>query len=244
MKPRQLLCLALFFSMSAFAQDQFCETIITQGKSTISQIPEIISFRIELEVEDIDYHRCSILALDKIDSLKLAFSESGLDPNTIRTSSYQTSEVTERDPRTNRSVFRGYKTRIPTIIEVPYGDIEADKIFELLRSAFESEININFRLSAVQVKNVEQELLFMAVQDATDKATALANKLGIEIGSVKKVQYGDPQTIRNFTSPNSEFQVSPSPMSYTSQVRIRTLNPVEISMGASVVIAWEIVNKD
>jgi len=243
MKSRQLIFLTLFLSLNVVAQDPFCETIITQGKSSVKQIPEIISFRIEFEVQDQDYQRCSNLTLSKIDTFKIAFIEKGLDPKLIKTTSYEISEEIERDSRTNKSVHIGYKSRIPIFIEAIFEDEDANKIFELLQSTFKSEVRINFRLSSVQVEEVEKELLFLAVEDATTKATTLANKLGIELGKVTKVQYGDPETIRNFTSPNSEFRSSPRPMGYTTQARIKTLTPVEISMGARVVIAWEIENE-
>ncbi|KKL52020.1 hypothetical protein LCGC14_2289640, partial [marine sediment metagenome] len=44
-----------FFIVNVYSQDPFCEKIVAQGKSTVRQMPELISFYIELQVEDRDY---------------------------------------------------------------------------------------------------------------------------------------------------------------------------------------------
>jgi len=239
------LVFVIFFTshlVSALAQDPFCETIISQGKSSVIQVPEIISFYVEFELNDQDYDRCTNLALGKIDTFKMKLKEIGIDEDLVKTASYSIQEITDRDMRTRELIHLGYKARIPIVIKMEVVDPYADDIFELLKSTFKSEIRINFELSPEQKEKAKESLLTLAVNDAKSKAEILASSLNIELGKVIKVQYGDPEVIRNFTRSYNDLR-STERMIAASSVRsnITTLTPPEIGMVASVVLAIEIL---
>ncbi len=230
---------------SAFSQDPFCETITSQGKSTVKQVPEIISFFVEFELRDKDYDKCTSLALGKIDTIKMKFKDIGLDDEIIKTASYSIQELTERDNRTREMIHLGYLARIPVGIKMDANDPNTNDVFELLKSTFKSQIRISFELSPEQVEKVKESLLDLAVKDASAKAKILAKSLDIELGKVIKVQYGDPEVIRNFTRSYNDLRSTERMMAASSISRssITTLTPPEMGMVASVVLAWEIKYK-
>lgn len=234
---------ALAIAIPVVSQDPFCETIVTQGKSSVKQTPEIITFFIEFRVEDGDYNACSSIALATIDSVKLRFRQNGIDEGLIKTSNYSISEMTERDNRTHRNIHLGYQARVPITIRTEVSDPYASKIFELIQSSFKSNVRINFQLSQNQIEEVKETLLALAVEDATSKAKILADNLNVDLGKVTKVQYGDPREVRNFTRSNYDL-IEGRAVSLTgavSRASITTLKPDEITMTTSVMLAWDII---
>ena len=241
---RQFLTLLLTVTLAlpTFSQDPFCETIVTEGKSSIKQTPEIISFFIEFRIEHQDYEMCSDLALETIDSVKIKFRLNGIDEDLIKTTNFSINEITERDNRTNRSIHKGYLARVPISIKTKVSDPLASKIFELIRSSLKSDIRINFELSDSQIEEAKEALLTLAVDDATSKAKILAKNLKIDLGKVTKIQYGDPQTVRNFTRSNYSLQTGRAmTVGSVSKASITTLKPDEITMTTSVMLAWDII---
>jgi len=243
MKHLIFLLLTAFHVVSGIAQDPFSETLISQGKSTVKQVPEIISFSVQFELRNQDYDKCTSLALGKIDTFKMKLRENGINEDLIKTASYSIQEITDRDNRTRELIHLGYQARIPIIIKLEVTNPKADDIFELLKSTFKSEIRISFELSPEQKEKAKESLLTLAVDDAKSKAEILASSLDIQLGKVIKVQYGDPEVIRNFTRSYNDLRSTERMMAASSVSRsnITTLTPPEVSMVASVVLAFEIV---
>lgn len=159
----------------------------------------------------------------------------------IKTSNYSISEMIERDNRTHRPIHRGYQARIPISIKTRVDDPAAEKKFKIIKSTFKSDIRINFELSQSQINEVKEKLMTLAVKDATSKAEILARSLNVELGKISKVQYGDPQTIRNFTRSNYDLVSRMNLTGAVSRASITTLTPSEIEMVTSVMLAWEII---
>ena len=133
MKHLIFLLLTAFHVVSGIAQDPFSETLISQGKSTVKQVPEIISFSVQFELRNQDYDKCTSLALGKIDTFKMKVRENGINEDLIKTASYSIQEITDRDNRTRELIHLGYQARIPIIIKLEVTNPKADDIFELLK---------------------------------------------------------------------------------------------------------------
>lgn len=88
---------------------------------------------------------------------------------------------------------------------------------------------------------MKDELIKLAIEDATAKARTLTESLDMDIklGSILKIQYGDPQLIRNFTGASSDL-VSSRQLQLTSatQVNFNALTPAAIEMTS--MLAWNI----
>lgn len=235
------LTLISFISLNVHAQDSFCEAVIVEGKSSVKQIPELITFSISLSARDTNYTLCTELAVEQIEKVKSEFTKNGIDTDLIQTVNFSVREEKEYDPITRKQVFKGYRATIPILIKTKVDYSKNNQIFEIIKNNFNANFNLNFNLSPNQIEAVKKELIDLAVKDAKAKAKQLAKSADIKLGKVSKIQYGEPQTIRNFTRTNYELRHSRAvDETATSTMNIESLNPVEIEMQTNVMVSWRI----
>ncbi|NQU55526.1 MAG: SIMPL domain-containing protein [Bacteroidetes bacterium] len=236
-----LFSLFAFISSLAFSQDPFCEAIVVEGKSSVRLVPEMITFSINLSVNDTNYANCTELAIKEIELVQSEFTSNCIDKKLIQTVNYSIREESEHDPQLRRQVFKGYRATIPIRIKTKVDYSKNDLIFEIIKNNFKANFNLNFSLSPKQVEGVKEKLIELAVKDAKEKAQQLAKSADIKLGKISKIQYGEPQTIRNFTRSNYELRYSTMQMeSASSRMNIESLNPVETEMQTNVMLAWKI----
>lgn len=236
-----ILTLISFLTLNLNAQDSFCEAVVVEGKSSVKQIPELISFSISLSARDTNYTKCTELALEQIERVKSEFTKNNIDNKLIQTVNFSIREEREYDPISRKQVFKGYRATIPIQIKTKVDYSKNNLIFEILKNNFKANFNLNFSLSPKQIEDVKKELIDLAVKDAKTKAKQLAESADIILGKVLKIQYGEPQTIRNFTRSNYELRSSKLQADTNSNtINIESINPIEIEMQTSVMLSWKI----
>jgi uncharacterized protein YggE len=240
MKNLVLLFICSVTSLTVFSQDPFCEAIVVEGKSSVKMAPEVITFNINFSVSDTNYTRCADLALQKIESIKARFAGNGIDEELIKTVNYSIREERERDRNTGQQIFKGYRADIPILIKTKVDNKQNNLIFEIIKNNFEANFRLNFVLSPNQIVRVKEELIELAVEDAKSKAQLLAKSAGIKLGEISKIQYGEPQTMRNFTRTNYDLLRSGKLESDAEAVGISAFTPPDIEMRTNVIIAWRI----
>lgn len=242
MKNLFLFMILSLASIYSFSQAEFCETIVTEGKAEISMVPEIVNFHINFSVKDTSFVKCSELALLKINEIKNQFIKNEIDTSLIKTISFYIREELEYNERARKHIFAGYTATIPVSITTKLNDPESNKIFEIVKDNFKSNLNISFKLSENQINKIKDEIIELAVLDAISKAKAITKSLNIKIGKVSKIQYGDPKMIRNFTRSNYDLVSSMQLASMASEVagNFNTLTPAKVTMSTNVMLAWEI----
>lgn len=239
---KKFIALILFAAISfpVFSQDNFCESIVVEGKSSVKMAPEIITFNINFSVKDTNYSRCAELALQKIEEVKSQFINNGIDEKLIKTINYSVREEREHDQILGKQVFIGYRADIPVLIKTEVTNPLNDQIFEIIKMNFQANFRLNFELSPAQVEMIKKELIQLAVKDAKSKAEILAESAEVELGEISKIQYGEPQSIRNFTRSNYDLLHSTTLAGISTKAGITTLTPPKAEMRTSVMIAWEI----
>lgn len=243
MKNLFILFIIITISFQSFSQDSFCESIVVEGKSSVKAVPEIITFNINFSVKDTNYSKCAELALQKFESVKSEFIKNKIDEELIKTLKYSIREEREHDRNLGKSVFKGYRADLPIRIKTKADNPQNDQIFEIIKNNFKANFSINFVLSPDQIKSIKEELISLAVEDAKSKANLLAKNVGVKLAKISKIQYGEPNTIRNFTRANYDLLQSGQLMSAISREsggNITALTPIEIEMRTNVMIAWEI----
>lgn len=233
-----ILFTAIYFPV--FSQDNFCESIIVEGKSSVKMEPEIITFNINLSVKDTNYTQCAELALQKIEGVKSEFIKNGIDEKLIKTTNYSIREEREHDRNSGKQIFVGYRADIPVLIKTEVNNPLNDQIFEIIKTNFQADFRLNFELSPVQIEMIKKELIQLAVKDAKSKAEILAESAEVELGEISKIQYGEPQSVRNFTRSNYELRNSITLAGMSTKAGITTLTPPKSEMRTSVMIAWDI----
>ena len=237
-----ILSLAIvFFTLGSFAQDKQGGLITVEGKSSIKLAPEDISFTVNFSVKDENYKQCAEMSVEKMDKVKKLFIKNGIDEELIKTNSFSIHEVQKYDPELRKSVFDGYEANIPVTIRTKKDYEKNDKIFELIKDNLQSSFSLNFALSEEQMETVKEKLIQLAVEDAKQKATVIAQSAEVDLGKIKSIQYGEPRMIGSFNTDMELMRAETMPLMNAAKADITSvLSPDEIEMRTNIVIAWEI----
>ena len=237
-----ILSLAIvFFTLGSFAQDKQGGLITVEGKSSVKLAPEDISFTVNFSVKDENYKQCAEMSVEKMDKVKKLFIKNGIDEELIKTNSFSIHEVQKYDPELRKSVFDGYEANIPVTIRTKKDYEKNDKIFELIKDNLQSSFSLNFALSEEQMETVKEKLIQLAVEDAKQKATIIAQSAGVDLGKIKSIQYGEPRMMGSFNTNMELMRAETMPLMNAAKADITSvLSPDEIEMRTNIVIAWEI----
>ena len=237
-----ILSLAIvFFTLGSFAQDKQGGLITVEGKSSVKLAPEDISFTVNFSVKDENYKQCAEMSVEKMDKVKKLFIKNGIDEELIKTNSFSIHEVQKYDPELRKSVFDGYEANIPVTIRTKKDYEKNDKIFELIKDNLQSSFSLNFALSEEQMETVKEKLIQLAVEDAKQKATVIAQSAEVDLGKIKSIQYGEPRMIGSFNTDMELMRAETMPLMNAAKADITSvLSPDEIEMRTNIVIAWEI----
>ncbi len=237
-----ILSLAIvFFTLGSFAQDKQGGLITVEGKSSVKLAPEDISFTVNFSVKDENYKQCAEMSVEKMDKVKKLFIKNGIDEELIKTNSFSIHEVQKYDPELRKSVFDGYEANIPVTIRTKKDYEKNDKIFELIKDNLQSSFSLNFALSEEQMETVKEKLIQLAVEDAKQKATVIAQSAEVDLGKIKSIQYGEPRMIGSFNTNMELMRAETMPLMNAAKADITSvLSPDEIEMRTNIVIAWEI----
>lgn len=241
MKKIILSLAVMLFAFGSFAQNNQNGIITVEGKSSVKLAPEEISFTVNFSVKDENYKQCAEMSVEKIDKIKKLFIKNGIDEELIKTNSFAIHEVQKYDPQLRQSVFEGYEANIPVTIRTQKDYEKNDKIFELIKDNLQSNFNLNFALSEEQMEMVKEKLIQLAVEDAKQKATVIAQSANVQLGKIKSIQYGEPRMIGTFNTNMELMNAEILPMARNAKADITSvLSPNEIEMRTNIVIAWEI----
>nr|WP_320021672.1 SIMPL domain-containing protein [uncultured Draconibacterium sp.] len=237
-----ILSLAIvFFTLGSFAQDKQGGLITVEGKSSIKLAPEDISFTVNFSVKDENYKQCAEMSVEKMDKVKKLFIKNGIDEELIKTNSFSIHEVQKYDPELRKSVFDGYEANIPVTIRTKKDYEKNDKIFELIKDNLQSSFSLNFALSEEQMETVKEKLIQLAVEDAKQKATVIAQSAEVDLGKIKSIQYGEPRMMGSFNTDMELMRAETMPLMNAAKADITSvLSPDEIEMRTNIVIAWKI----
>ncbi|AHW62093.1 hypothetical protein FH5T_15105 [Draconibacterium orientale] len=231
----------MLFAFGSFAQNNQNGIITVEGKSSVKLAPEEISFTVNFSVKDENYKQCAEMSVEKIDKIKKLFIKNGIDEELIKTNSFAIHEVQKYDPQLRQPVFEGYEANIPVTIRTQKDYEKNDKIFELIKDNLQSNFNLNFALSEEQMEMVKEKLIQLAVEDAKQKATVIAQSADVQLGKIKSIQYGEPRMIGTFNTNMELMNAEILPMTRNAKADITSvLSPNEIEMRTNIVIAWEI----
>ncbi|SET44309.1 hypothetical protein SAMN05444285_11339 [Draconibacterium orientale] len=241
MKKIILSLAVMLFAFGSFAQNNQNGIITVEGKSSVKLAPEEISFTVNFSVKDENYKQCAEMSVEKIDKIKKLFIKNGIDEELIKTNSFAIHEVQKYDPQLRQPVFEGYEANIPVTIRTQKDYEKNDKIFELIKDNLQSNFNLNFALSEEQMEMVKEKLIQLAVEDAKQKATVIAQSADVQLGKIKSIQYGEPRMIGTFNTNMELMNAEILPMTRNAKADITSvLSPNEIEMRTNIVIAWEI----
>lgn len=213
-------------------------TITVKGRGHISLKPDTAVISINLTDVSKRYEDALKESSDKTSDIKLAVAKSGLDPNDLKTSSFnidtEYKNVQDKNGR-YRQVFSGYRYSVKSNIRFPHDNKILGK---LLYNLSESDASPEFFLSFT-VKDAEQaknEILEKAVADSKMKAEVMCKAADVRLGQILHIDYSWGEI--EIYSRQSRLEAAPKMMALQSFDM--DIEPEDIDFEDTVTIIWEI----
>jgi uncharacterized protein YggE len=219
------------------AQDKkSATTIAVKGFSSIKVTPDEGTLILSASFIGLDVNQ-AMQGLDKkTKELVKRIVASGLNESEIKTSNFQLNK---------HSVYRrgtakdsGYFATQSLSVKFNYSK---EKVAKILNNFSESKadynMHFNFMLSDTLQKQTEIKLMKLAVKDAKDKATVLANAAGVSIKNIKSIEYG---IVENGVSYPMYKTSSSMRADDVGQEAMQGFTPNDIDENKEVLIVWEL----
>lgn len=156
------------------------------GKAETRVSPDEAVIHFSLESKALEYDHTVNSLGEKADDLERTLSKLGFEENRIKTVSFNVSR--NYVYRNNQRQDSGYVARQSLSVEFPY---EREKVIRLINgvsgSLADPSLSFNFRLSKSRIKEVNHDLMAMAVKDARTRADILAASAGVMITGISEI---------------------------------------------------------
>jgi uncharacterized protein YggE len=186
------ICLTLNLNGQISQQPTKDNTLLVRGMAILKATPEILIVRIDIDSEDEKYNKCQELLIKKIEKTKSHFIKNGIAKESIHTNKLNVAEKRLYLANNNEKiVFAG---RASFIIEHPYSIEYATKILTGLRNdSLAVHYNMAFTLSEEQKSELRKKAIAVALEDAREKALAIASGAKVKLLKINSINYTDAE---------------------------------------------------
>ncbi len=178
--------------------------------------------------ESKDYGESVEISNHRIDLLRRAAADAGIDPKELKSGEFQIQNQT--DYVKNRHVHVGYRcihevgARLPMNLE-----LLGNFIANVATANTECDVNLTFEVTDAEA--LKKDVLAAAVRNAKDRAETIATAAGLHLGSIQNIEYGYTSVrISSNSSRFSKVVASAAP----------SFEPDNIQAEDTVTITWEI----
>ena len=195
---KRLFLLCSFLWLAGNLQGQLIQpttkdnTLLVKGIAILKAVPEQLTVRIDIEAEDAKYGKCQELLIKRIEQTKKLFVKNGIDKESIHTNRLNISEKRIfQGNNAEKIVFAG---RGSFLIEHLYSMEYAKRILDGLRNdSLTLHYNLGFSLTEKQKEELRKKAISVALQDASEKAQALANGAEVKLVRINSINFTDTE---------------------------------------------------
>jgi len=208
-------------------------TISVSGTAVMKAAPDRVVWRIDLSDFDKDMRAAKQSNDAKVQAVLALRDDLDIGEQELETGHLSISREYERGKYGERNAFKHYAVR--RSVTIRQTDLKRfDEYLDKLVASSEMEVNFNFESSKMHEIRAETRLKALAV--AKEKAAAMAEVVGAELGRIKTIR--EHAADRSFSSPmsNAAFTHSPPPVDVASDRFV----PGAISMQVSVYATFEL----
>lgn len=186
------LVLAVYLVKDAFAgeglaaEDGLKNTIAVSGRGIVMAKPDIAYIRVGVETRNADAKKAQQENAQIMDNITAKLKSLGIRDDDIKTVTYSLYPVERYDDKTNKSYV--YEYRVNNIAEVVVRNIDnTGAVIDGVASVGSNKIS-SIRFGIEDTEKYYKEALGMAVKNASGKAEAIADGLGVKIKGAVNVQ--------------------------------------------------------
>ncbi|MCI9181540.1 MAG: SIMPL domain-containing protein [Lachnospiraceae bacterium] len=168
------------------------QTITVSGRETVKTVPDMAEIVYAVSTQEKDAAACQKANTEKVNQLLAALKALGIEEKSIQTSGY---DISPRYDWDKNGEIVGYEATT----QVTVSDISLAQVGEVLEESVESGVNQVQSLAflASDYDKSYQEALKMAVNQAQEKAQALADASGCTLGRpIHITEHGSDQSTR------------------------------------------------
>lgn len=252
---KNMVLLTAFFCLTLNLNGQIPQqltkdnTLLVRGMAILKATPEILTVRIDIDSEDEKYNKCQEQLMKKIEQTKSLFIKNGIAKESIHTNKLNITEKRLYQANSNEKVV--FAGRASFFIEHTYSIEYATKILKGLRNdSLVVHYNLAFTLSEEQKSELRQKAIAIALQDAREKALAIASGAKVKLLKINSInftdaEYGGYSIDSDLVRENdlAEQQVFASVGSPGQNNNTIDFNPKEIGIKKVVTVEWMIEEK-
>ncbi len=239
----RIYCILFFVFITMQLRAQQTDNLLqVQGDAILFTTPEIMKIDIPVEVINTNYEVCSTELTATFEALRKALIANGIPEKEIRTEDMSVREKYNWDDRTK--VFEGYLGSIGIVIELPYSVDQLNALLSTLQNEkFKFGYRLNFKLSEAQKQELREKVITEAIADARRKAETITRGMDIELGAIKKINYGFVRSFADDLIEEEEvFFIADRDATMNDMPPLRSLlNPYRLEIRKSIGVVWHIV---
>jgi len=221
----------IFFNTVSYSQNT--PTIKVQGQATVSAIPEMMSVRIPVESQALDYQDCVARLTSVYNELESAVVKAGYPKTSLKNSGLSVNE--RYTYSSQKRVKDGYAGSMNIQLELAFNDESMNDIIKILSAPeFDFGFSLSYKLSKKQRDELSSMALEEAVSDALLKATTMSEAIGKELGEVLLMNYNAQQPTIGPVRYDSMMKAE------SGAIQDVSLNPNEIEITRSVIVHYAI----
>ncbi|MBS3120053.1 SIMPL domain-containing protein [Candidatus Woesearchaeota archaeon] len=225
-----LVIVALVLAVNNSASPQQDKLIQVSGEASLTTMPDEAVVLLGVEHTSDTAEQAQAMVAQDINNVMAALKNQGIPENKIETSSFQVYPRQEWNQREQKYEQKGFTAS--HMLKVT--STEVNSVGRLLDAAVSAGANniqsVSFQLTRESQAGIRKELLKLAGEDARAKADAMAEGLGVMVGSVSSAQESGPIFLPVMFGAKALAEAAPSQIS-----------PQSLEVSASLQISYQIV---
>ncbi|MBN2070160.1 MAG: SIMPL domain-containing protein [Candidatus Krumholzibacteriota bacterium] len=211
-------------------------TIVVKGSGTVSQSPDVFGISFDVRGHEMDYTD-SLKSLNrKVEEVRLAVEEAGVDRKALKTTSFRIKADTVYDKKTEEYNFNGYIATHKLKLEFPRDTEKSNRLLKAIAEKVSSaDFDIYFTVSDPQA--LKDRLVEDAVKNARRKADLMTKAAGVKLGKILRINYSWSEV--HFHSRMTENLCCEAMVDIEAQP---DFEPEDIEKTDNVEVVWEIVD--
>lgn len=214
------------------------QTVTVKGTGRKSIKPDLITISLTLSAKNTDYSALTSLEAEKSEEVAKALSDIGFSKEDIKTSSFNIQTEYENyqdEDHSWKRRFAGYSVNHGLNLSFDYSMKLLNSVISAISSCKKADPAFSIGFGVKDKTEASDELLKSAVNDARQKASAIAEAAGLTLEGIESIVLDENQP--SFASPTALMRTAGEAEMYRGAAKI-DITPEDIVSEMSVTVLW------